>query len=342
MVLEARRLVDETTTDAAQSGNSDDSIHAAGHLYADQLNQFGYDQAAQLVYGMHYGDWKNRFQQKASDEQLQRYQTSQPLWAKHDEDLLQTRENATDPLSSTTAAVTQSDAALTKHDIGATSKIKPLLASNVCCETVPEPAQVQQQQQQPSATTSNNTTTSRLVPPYTPPSFANFLWKNDHVRVHILTVSDRAYQNQYPSGDLSGPAVEQAVQDILGDGVRVSTRIVIVPDEVEAIQSQLIAWCDDEDTTDSNPQLILTTGGTGMSARDVTPEATRAILHQEASGLMGFVSIECSRKQPLASLSRGTAGLRHETFIANLPGNPMAAQEVLSILLPLLVHGLEL
>ena len=76
-----------------------------------------------------------------------------------------------------------------------------------------------------------------------------------------------------------------------------------------------------------------------MSARDVTPEATRAVLTLECAGLMHFVTSECSQQQPLASLSRGTAGIRNHTVIANLPGNPKGVAEVVPLLLPLLVHA---
>jgi molybdenum cofactor synthesis domain-containing protein len=107
----------------------------------------------------------------------------------------------------------------------------------------------------------------------------------------------------------------------------------IVPDDTDAIQCKLREW------SDQGVALILTTGGTGMSPRDVTPEATRAVLDLECAGLMSFVTTECAHQQPLASLSRGTAGVRGQTLIANLPGNPKGVGEVVPLLLPLLLHA---
>ncbi|GKY94300.1 hypothetical protein MPSEU_000395800 [Mayamaea pseudoterrestris] len=334
MVLEARKLVDDAASEASLV--SDDSIHAK-HPYADQLNQFGYDQAAQIVYGMQYGDWKKQHQQKATDEQLERYQSSRSLWAKHNEELLPTRVNAEAPTSAQAEAAAESSA-VSNEGHGSSEK-NIALSSNVCCETFPTPSQGHRIS---VSHDDNARSINRSIPPYAPPSISAdcYKWKHAQIRVSILTVSDRAFHNEYENGDLSGPAVEESVKELLGNA-RVSTRKAIVPDDMEAIQSRLMDWCDGEDAS-ATPHLILTTGGTGLSARDVTPEATRKILYQEASGLMGFVSMECSRQQPLASLSRGTAGLRGTTFVANLPGNPKAAHEILTILLPLLAHGLEL
>ncbi|ACI65241.1 predicted protein, partial [Phaeodactylum tricornutum CCAP 1055/1] len=153
-------------------------------------------------------------------------------------------------------------------------------------------------------------------------------------KIGILTVSDRAANNEYVTGDLSGPAVAESIHTVFADSLHPEIISAIVPDDTKAIQDQIVAW------SDGNMDLILTTGGTGMSARDITPEATRSVVDQECPALMAFVTTECSRLQPLACLSRGTAGLRGNCLIANLPGNPKGAQEVVPILLPLLMHAL--
>jgi gephyrin len=153
----------------------------------------------------------------------------------------------------------------------------------------------------------------------------------------ILTISDRAATNQYETGDLSGPAVEDSVRSTLkAIGGTVSCDILhkaIVADNVEQIQTTLKEW--------SDCNLILTTGGTGFAAKDVTPEATVGILDKECRGLLSFVMTECSQQQPLASLSRGTAGIRGNSLIVNLPGNPKGVCEVVPILLPIVLHAIS-
>jgi molybdenum cofactor synthesis domain-containing protein len=110
--------------------------------------------------------------------------------------------------------------------------------------------------------------------------------------------------------------------------------VIIVPDDSEAIQSQLHV------RSKEKMQLIFTAGNTGFSPRDVTPEATRSVLDQECAGLMAFCTSECSRFQPLSSLSRGMAGILGKTLIVNLPGNSKRVTESVPILLPVILHGL--
>ena len=160
----------------------------------------------------------------------------------------------------------------------------------------------------------------------------------------MLTISDRAFSGEYSTGDLSGPAVQEAVGSILGCSNSYSSnktnlesiQSAIVPDEIDAIQSILTEWSSSANAVD----IIITTGGTGFSPRDVTPEATSAILDRSCDGLMSFCSLALSQTvQPLAALSRGTAGVKGNTLIANLPGNPMAVKEILPILLPLALQA---
>ena len=184
------------------------------------------------------------------------------------------------------------------------------------------------------------------------------------VTVGILTVSDRAAANQYESGDLSGPAVEQSIMQIVSslneektadrDLVACTvTEKTIVPDDSNIITQTLLSWCQtpnamDEDNDDNNhktangpPDLVFTTGGTGFAPRDVTPEATRKALDREMRGLVEWAQAECAVIQPLATLSRGTAGICGKTIVVNLPGNPNGVGQVLGILFPLLLHAVE-
>jgi molybdenum cofactor synthesis domain-containing protein len=153
------------------------------------------------------------------------------------------------------------------------------------------------------------------------------------IHVGILTVSDRSARGERE--DLSGPALMDAVTRGLVD-----TEVVqraIVPDEREAIAAQLVTWTDE-----AGLDLILTTGGTGFAPRDVTPEATRAVLDREAPGMAEAMRAASLRITPHAMLSRAVAGMRGQTLIINLPGSPRAAVENLETLLPVLPHALEL
>jgi molybdopterin adenylyltransferase len=338
MVLEARRLADSTSVETQKQPSSDSSSAPLLPSVRETLNRFDYDQAARIVYGMNYSDWKKEHQSKATEEQLERYEASRPFWAHHDESMLKPRPTSTAfSVLPTFPASEPPSNSNSRNDEKAVASSKSL-ASNVCCETVSLNETSKVLSDGPVSSHSSARTGALFVPP--PILFAPA--KASEILVGILVVSDRAFHQQYASGDLSGPAVQAAVGELLEPaGYRVDARAAIVLDETTAIQTQIVAWCKDSGDQEEKlrPRLILTTGGTGMSPRDVTPEATRAILDQECCGLMPFVMGECSRTQPLASLSRGTAGICHHAFIANLPGNPRAAKEVLTILLPLIMNG---
>lgn len=149
-------------------------------------------------------------------------------------------------------------------------------------------------------------------------------------RVGILTISDRAAQGNY--ADESGPL---AAEIITGAGWQVAQRDVIA-DEFDAIRARLIDWCA------GGLDLILTTGGTGFAPRDVTPEATRAVIERETPGIAEALRAESLRVTRHAMLSRAVAGIRGRTLIINLPGNPKAVRENLDVLLPVLPHALDL
>ena len=151
------------------------------------------------------------------------------------------------------------------------------------------------------------------------------------IRVGILTVSDRSSRGE--RADASGPLLRQLAQQ---HGWTVE-RDSVVPDERDAIQTILVDWADV-----ARLDLILTTGGTGFAPRDVTPEATRAVIEREAPGLAEAMRADSLRKTPHAMLSRAVCGLRGRTLIVNLPGSPKAARENFETILPALPHAIAL
>lgn len=153
------------------------------------------------------------------------------------------------------------------------------------------------------------------------------------MRVGILTVSDRSARGDRE--DLSGPALARAVSERLAGAVVAQT--AIVPDERGEIAATLRQWADE-----FGLELILTTGGTGVAPRDVTPEATLAVVERLTPGLAEAMRAESLRVTPHAMLSRGVAGIRGRTLIVNLPGSPKGAVENLLTILPVLPHAVEL
>jgi molybdenum cofactor synthesis domain-containing protein len=152
-----------------------------------------------------------------------------------------------------------------------------------------------------------------------------------NLKFGILTVSDRSAAGMRE--DLSGPALAQAVQDA-GWSVH---RTAIVADEVQEIVDVLTSWSDGETCS-----VILTTGGTGFSQRDITPEATRAVIEREAPGLAEAMRSGSLAITPHAMLSRAVAGIRQKSLIINLPGSPKGALENFRILAPVLPHAIQL
>ncbi|HLC30942.1 MAG TPA: MogA/MoaB family molybdenum cofactor biosynthesis protein [Dehalococcoidia bacterium] len=148
--------------------------------------------------------------------------------------------------------------------------------------------------------------------------------------VGVLTISDKGFQGQRE--DLSGPAIRRLVEQ---GGGQVA-RYLVLPDEHAEIARTLATWAD-EGVLD----VVLTTGGTGLSPRDVTPEATKEVVRQEVPGIAEALRSESLKKTPMAMLSRGIAGVRGRTLIVNLPGSPKAVAECLEVLLPVLSHAVE-
>ncbi len=147
--------------------------------------------------------------------------------------------------------------------------------------------------------------------------------------VGLLTISDRSARGERP--DASGPALVEALPT---DRFTVIRR-GIVPDDAHAIAEALREWAEDS-------ALVLTTGGTGLSPRDVTPEATARVLDRLAPGIAEALRADGMTRTPFAMLSRGIAGVRGRCLIVNLPGSPKAVREGMAVLLPVLEHALAL
>jgi molybdenum cofactor synthesis domain-containing protein len=150
--------------------------------------------------------------------------------------------------------------------------------------------------------------------------------------VAILTCSDRCSTGQ--AIDTSGPALAQLVQTALPARV---VAAACLPDDHDQIARQLRTWAD----VDPRPDLILTAGGTGLSPRDVTPEATASVLQRRHQGLLELARLRCYARTPRAFLSRGEAGAIGQTLIINLPGSQRGSTEMLQALLDVLPHALK-
>jgi gephyrin len=170
--------------------------------------------------------------------------------------------------------------------------------------------------------------------------------------VCIITVSDSCASGTTP--DRSGPALAGALGDSRFEAAAKEAKMpclpitsgpcemVVVPDDIAAIRAALVAFADREPLTAGHPRVIITSGGTGFTGRDVTPEATLPVLHKRAPGLVQAMLAHGLEHTPMAALSRYEAGVRHSTLIVNMPGSCKAVRECLEALVPLLPHLVKL
>ena len=147
----------------------------------------------------------------------------------------------------------------------------------------------------------------------------------------VITVSDKGASGQRE--DLSGPELKRLLTE-MGFSV---LHLKVVPDERLVIADTLVDLCDNE-----NMDLILTTGGTGFSPRDVTPEATRDVIHREVPGIPEAMRQESLKITRMAMLTRAASGIRNRTLIINMPGSPKACRENFEIISPALLHAMEI
>lgn len=151
------------------------------------------------------------------------------------------------------------------------------------------------------------------------------------MRVAVLTISDATSRGE--RADDSGDAIVEWIEAIDAD---LAARAV-VSDDVVPIARQLLAWCDGE-----MADVVLTTGGTGLSTRDVTSDATRAVIEREAVGIAERLRTVTGAGFPRASLSNGVAGTRHRTLIVNLPGSTRGVRDMLAALEPIVEHAVDI
>ncbi|MGD2177057.1 MAG: MogA/MoaB family molybdenum cofactor biosynthesis protein [Anaerolineae bacterium] len=170
------------------------------------------------------------------------------------------------------------------------------------------------------------------------------------IRAAVVTISDKGYTGQRE--DVSGPLLARLLRDM---GAQV-VRQTIVPDERGEIVRLLVTLADEASGDVSSEEvasneggseemaldLVMTTGGTGVTPRDVTPEATKAVIEREMPGLAEVLRLSGYRKTPLAVISRGVAGIRGRTLIVNLPGSPNAVRDGMETLAPILPHAIKM
>lgn len=149
------------------------------------------------------------------------------------------------------------------------------------------------------------------------------------MKTGILTISDRSYTKEY--NDESGPVLRELVENFPAE----ISKYEIIPDDLEIIKDRLITYTDY-----FNLDLILTTGGTGLAKRDVTPEAVKEVIQKEVPGIGEYIRFKSLRKTPNAILSRTIAGIRNNSLIISFPGSKKAVKECWEMISPVLKHAI--
>ena len=151
------------------------------------------------------------------------------------------------------------------------------------------------------------------------------------ITVGIITMSDKGSRGERE--DVSGKEIERMVKEQLDAEV---LAYEVIPDDTDVIKAKLIEYADTRKL-----DLVVTTGGTGVTTRDVTPEATKAVIGRELPGMSEAMRAESLKKTPNAMISRAVCGIRGHTLIINLPGSPRGVRENLAVVLPCLKHAIE-
>ena len=151
------------------------------------------------------------------------------------------------------------------------------------------------------------------------------------IKVGILTISDKGWQGE--RRDKSGEVIRKYFSSPEGSVIKYA----VIPDEVDVITGKLSSWADE-----GSVDVILTTGGTGLAERDVTPEATLSVVNKVVPGLAEAMRAQTFSVTPAAILSRAVAGVRGKCLIINLPGSPKAVRECLEVVLPVIPHAVEI
>lgn len=151
-------------------------------------------------------------------------------------------------------------------------------------------------------------------------------------KVAIITLSDKGYEGKRE--DLTGPKLKEYVES---KGNYKVVSYTLIKDDEEMLKDNLIEICDN-----NMADIVLTNGGTGFSKRDITPEATKAVIQKEIPGLSEYMRMESAKITKKAILSRGVSGIRGNSIIINLPGSPKGAVENLSFIIGVLDHGVEI
>ncbi len=151
------------------------------------------------------------------------------------------------------------------------------------------------------------------------------------MRAAVITVSDRSFRGERPDG--SGPVLKQLLEEAGAEVVE----MIVVPDDPAMIAPALIRLADQ-----ARCEVVFTTGGTGLSPRDVTPEATASVIEKRLPGMEEAIRQESLKQTPFAMLSRGVVGVRGQTLIINVPGSPKAARECFAVVRPVLGHAVKL
>lgn len=154
---------------------------------------------------------------------------------------------------------------------------------------------------------------------------------NNGLKIAVVTISDRAYRGEYE--DLSGPKIKEI---IAGGDLEAEVTVSVVPDEAEMIRDVLL------EKVSEGFDYILTTGGTGISPRDVTPDVTAEVCDRELPGIAETLRRESCKETPFAMLSRGYSGVKGQTILVNFPGSVKAVTLCTRLLLPIIPHGVKM